>query len=148
MSFRESFSKLKKDVKRRLKGKRHKSDRSGTDTGGESVDSTRSPSRSGLQVVGGSGRDQGGSNTVGGRAHSTDGPRQPDQPETMPVVESEQARGERETGVDGRKVNPIHPNLDPDVEAVAGSGHGGEVEPAYPSLSATSIPRGVKPDGM
>jgi hypothetical protein len=148
MSFRDSLSTLKKDVKRRLKGKKLKPDKTGADAGGERVASVGSPSGSEHPVVGGSGQGQEGTNTVGGHVDPADGPTQQGEPSPWLRLKANRSEKSGRQDVDGTKVGQIPPNLDPDVEVVVGSGGSGEIEPACPSPSAASIPQSVKPDGM
>ena len=69
MEFRDSFSRLKKKVKHRLTGNKPKLSETGTDVGGERVDSTSSRPRSEPHFVadGGSGKEGKGLNADGGQ---------------------------------------------------------------------------------
>ena len=136
------LSKLKKKLKPRQPGNKRKPERTGTDAGGERVDSTDSLPRPEPHLLSGGDRDQEGSgaNVVGGHVFSTNRPSQPDEPEPVPVRGSEDDREGGEVDVDAH----------PDVEAEGeGNGVGGKkVEQVYPSPSTPSLVCGGRPDGM
>ena len=82
MEFRDSFSKLKKKVKHRLTGRKHKSDNTGADVGGSRLDPTGSRLSPESHVVASGGHDQEGNeaNTDGGQDCPTTRLPQPDEP--------------------------------------------------------------------
>ena len=141
---RESFSRLKNSFKHRLRGRKHKPDRTGADPTEESVDSSgsllRPESRTATGGDDGKGR---GTSTDGRQVRSRD--RSP-QPEPVPASGYDDDGQRGKAGVDGGEASQRHSRLDPDVEVAVGSGPGREVEQVYPSPSAPSIPPSGKPD--
>jgi len=127
---RDSFSKLKKKIKRPLKWSRDKPDRTGPGASGERVDSTGSLPRPEPRVVAGGGRerDGNGTNADGRRARSTDRSPKP----VSAGIEN-----------DEREASHMHSRLDLDVEVAVESG---EVERVGPSPSTPPIPQSEKPD--
>ena len=134
---RESFSRLKKDVKHRMRGRKNKPDRKRVDAAGERVDSSGSLLRPGSRIAA-SGNDGEGS-TDGRQVRSRD--RSP-QPEPILVGGSDDDGQGSETNVDGKEVGQVDPRLDPGVEVAVGSRPSQEVEQVYPSPNAPSIPPG------
>ena len=136
---RDSFSKMKKDLKHRLKGRKYKPDRTGVNAAGETVDSSDSLLRPDSRILA-RGDDGEGSrtSTEGQQVRSRD--RSP-QPEPMPAGGSG-----NDGGVDGKETSQRHSGLDPEVEVAVGSGPGREVERAHPSPSTPSIPPTGEPD--
>ena len=150
MSFRQSFSTFKKDIKDRLKGSKRNRDKKGPRTSGGSADLDESRSRSESPFVEGGGRDleEGGSNLAGEPIVLTDRPAQRDEPDPVSLGESkpDAAEGRGDADIDqseGGQPQPLRPP--PDVEAVVGSGHSGKVDPVP---SDPSIPENAKPDSM
>ena len=157
MGIRDSFSRSKKKVKHLLTGRKHKSGGTGTETGEESVGSVGSLPQSVPDIVAGSSRNLADNRASGGgRAGSADQFPQQDEPELAPAGGSETGQGGGEVDVDRGEVGQRHSHLDPDVEAVVGSGSGREgsntdevkVKQVHPSPSTPSIPHGREPDGM
>ena len=116
---RSSFSKLKKDVKYRLRGKKHAPDKVGAGTAGERVDSSSSLLRPEPHLTA-SGDSGGGSRT------STDArqPRSRDpSPQPKPILtdggNEDPQRGN--AGVDEKKVSEEHSGPNPDTEVTVGS---------------------------
>ena len=134
---RDSFSRLKKDFKHRLRGRKDKPNRTGANTAEESDDPSGSlprPEPHGTGV----GHDEGsGTNTGGREVRSMD-------QYPQPAGGSDDNRQRRETDIDGRKVSQEHSC----VGIAVGSGPGRELERVYPSPSAPSIPYSEKPDSM
>jgi hypothetical protein len=149
MDVREPFSRLKKKIKHRLTGSKHKPGGTQTGADGERLDATGSFSRPEPHVVVGGGHDQEGSgaNVVGGHVFSTNQPPQPDEPEPVPAPGSGDDQEEGEADVDEGKDGQRYS---------AGSGLGQEgdgadeekVEQVHPSPSTPPLVRGGKPDGM
>ena len=131
------FSKLKKDHKHRLRGKKHKPDRTGANAPAESVDSSGPFLRPEPRVVAGGGhdREQSGNSTVGQQVCSKD--RSP-QSELMPAGGGDD---------DGREVSRRYSHPDPDVGVAVGSGPSQvEVEQVHPAPPVPSIPPSGEPD--
>ena len=152
MSFRDSFSQLKKKVKHRLTGKKSKPNETGTDF---DDDSTGPLSGTDPHVVAGGSHDQEGegANADGGQVISMVRP-QPNEPGSASGRGGGNDQGRKGIDVDVREVNETHLHLHSiDVGVAEGSGPtegkdiGGEkVERGYPSPSTTSIPHDGKPD--
>ena len=103
--FRQTFSKVKKGVKVRFKGRRHNRDKRGPGTSGEATDLEESRSRSESPfVLGGGDRDleeSSGSNPTGEPIGSTDRPAQLDESNLMSL-----SLGERKPdAADGREMS-------------------------------------------
>jgi len=142
MSFRESLSGFKKDIKQRFKGSKRKPGRKGAVPGGDGVDSLES----GPQPVGGSTHDQ-GAGVVGEPVDSArpsvsrDGPGPTSAGETNEQVEGTDA---------GRsKVSTVQESgLLSHVGVLVGTGYGNEVEQVHSSLLSTPTPHVAKTSGM
>ena len=149
MSVQETFSRLKKGLKRRIKGGKHNQDGESAGTGGGRTDLGESPSRPESPFAGSGNRNLcgSGSNPVGGYIGSTDRPAQRDGSDPMLTGESKPNQEGRGEGViDQNKSGQARPShLHSDVEVVVGSGPDGEVE-QVPSDSL--IPGSAKPNGM
>ena len=150
MSFRQSFSTFKKDIKDRLKGSKRNRDKKGSGTSGERADTEESRSRSESPFVGGGDRDPegSGSNPAGELIGLTDRPAQQDEsdPVSLGEIKLDAAEGRGDVDVDqseGGQPQPLRPHSD--VEVVVGSEHSGKVEPAP---SDPSIPENAEPTGM
>ena len=139
---RDSFSRIKKDVKHRLRGKKYKPDRTGVSAAGETVGRPGSHLQPESCIA--AGGDDGEGSTDGREVRSRD--RSP-QPEPTPAGGSDYGRQRRETDVAEEEVGQTHSRLDPDVKIAAGSGPGQEVEQVYPPPSTLPIPSGGKPNG-
>ena len=150
MSFRQTFSKVKKNFKGSFKGSKRNRDKTGPGTGGESVGLEESLSRSESPFVGGGHRDLegSGSNLVGGHIGSTDRPAQQDESDPVSVGESKpdatEGKGDADSNQsEGGQPQPLRPQSD--AEAAVGTGHSGKVEPVP---SDPSISENAKPSGM
>ena len=152
MSFRDSFSQLKKKVKHRLTGKKFKPNETGADVG---VDSTGSLSGAEPRVVAGGSHDKEGegANVGGGQAISTARPQQ-DEPGSESGRGSGNDQGRKGADISGREVNETHSHLHSvDVGAVEGSGpaEGKDTDGenvgrlVYPSPSTALVPHDGKP---
>ena len=132
---RSSFSKLKKDVKYRLRGKKHTPDNVGAGTAGERVDSSSSLLRPEphLTASGDSG---------GGRRTSTDvrqaGSRDPSpQPKPIPTGGGNEVPQKGNAGDDEKEASQGHSDPGPDTKVAEESGPDQAVHssPSPPSLS-------------
>ena len=111
---RKSFSKLKRDFKHRVGGKKRGPDRAGANSAGEGVGSPASPLRSGPRV------EDGRISADVSQAYSRD-----PSPRLEPVTADEDRLDDsqrKEVGVDEKEVSRSHSYLDPDVENTGGSG--------------------------
>ena len=141
---RSSFSRIKKGLKHRLRGKKVSPDRPGDKAAGERVDSSASLLQSDPRAAASShDENRSGINTDVLQARSSD---PPPQPEPMPTDEGRGDPKGKETDVDGKEASRGHSRLGPDVEVAAGSGPSREVQQASSPLSFTSIPRKQEPD--
>jgi len=129
----DSFSKKGRKLKDRLRGKKHKPDRTGADTTGEIAGSSGSVLRPEPHVVVG-GRDGDGDRTSTDTQQDCSRDQSP-QPEPMSAGGSDDARKRREADVGEKEVSQGHPRLDPDLGVVMDSGASREVERIYPSPS-------------
>ena len=149
MSLRETFSKVKKDVKDRFKGSKRKKDRKGPGASGGRAELEEPLSRSESPFVGGGDHDPEGSGagTVGGPISSADRPVQQDRSEPASTSErkiGQEARGEGDGDqIEASQTQQSYPRSA--VEAVVESGHGGDVEQVPPDAS---IPGSAEPNGM
>jgi len=123
MDLGDSFSKLKKKVKRRLAGKKRKLDGKEAGADGEIAGSTSLLLQQEPHVVAGDGEGS-GANADGRQLCSTVPPLQPDEPAPVPVSGSENDQGEGAVDVDGREVSQNYPPLHSDIGVVMGSGPG------------------------
>ena len=149
MSLRETYSRVKKDVKDRFKGIRRKKDRKGPGAGGGGAETEESLSRSEFSSVDGGNRypEGSGARTVGGPISSTDRPAKQGRSEPASTSErkiGQEARGEEDVGqIEASQTQQSYPHSA--VEAVVESGHGGDVEQVPPDAS---IPGSAEPNGM
>jgi len=129
---RGSFSKMKKKLKHRLAGGKHKPEGTGTNPDVETADSTSSLPQPELHIVADESHDQEGdrADTAGERVFSTDQPLQPAEPESVPAREDDNGQGGEVA----------------DVEVTVESGRSGEPEGVHPSPSTPSISHGGKLD--
>ena len=148
MDMREPFSKLKKKIKHRLTGSKHKPGGTQTDAGGKRVDATGSLPRPEPHVVVGGGHDQEGSgaNVVGGHVFSTNQPPQPDEPVPVPARGSEDQE-EGDASVDEGKDSQGY-LAGSGLRREGGGADEGKVEQVHPPPSTPSLVPGGKPDGM
>ena len=135
---RKSLSKLKKDFKHRVGGKKRGEDRAGVDTAQERVDSPASLLRPGPRA--------GGENFSTGvsQAHSRDPSSHPD-----PVAADEDRLGDpsrKKVDVEEKDLSRSRSRVDPDVEDAAGSGSNREVKQASSPPSVTPIAPKQEPD--
>ena len=137
---RKSLSKLKKDFKHRIGGKK----RAGADVVGERVSSSASLLRSDPHVTvdGHDGEGSGISADVS-QANSRD---PSPHPEPVPADEGRLDDPRREVDADEKEVTRKNSSLDPGVEDAAGSGPGREVKAAASPLSAAPIPPKQEPE--
>ena len=142
MGLRDSYSRLKGDIKQRLKGKKRKPDLTGVDTPSVGVDSTESLPRPEPHVAGGSSRDRGGDgdNADGQHIDSTDQPVQRYEPEPMSAGDSKNDQEGGTAGVDQEETNQTqYPPPQPDIESTVESGEA-EQESLSPSVAPISFP--------
>jgi len=123
MDLGDSFSKLKKKVKHRLAGKKHKPGGGEAGTDGEIVDASSSLPQPEPHVVA-TDEDGSGANADGRQACSTDPPPQPDEPGPVPAGGSETDQGEAGADVGGREVSKSYPHPRLDIGAAMGSESG------------------------
>ena len=147
MSFRQSFSTFKKNIKDRLKGSKRNRDKKGPGTSGERAEMEESRSRSESPFVGDGDWDLEGSRSNPAREPIglTDCPAERDESDPVSLGESapDAAKGTGDEDTGQNEGQPLCPH--PDVKAVVGSGRSGQVEPVP---SDPSIPENAKPDSM
>ena len=153
MDIRDSFTKLKKKVKKvGHLGSRRKPDRTGPDDDGEGIDLADPLPRPGTHVV--TGDREGSESEAGGRqASSTEQPPQPD--ELVPVPASGSNYEQGEAVVDGNKASLmcLHPHQGVGIGAGSGpsqerdGAEGEEDEEFYSCSSNPSTPHSGEPDG-
>ena len=127
-----SFSRLKKCFKHRVRGRKYEpgTSRTGADTAEERVNL---PSRQRPHVAA-SGRNGEGNETSTAVQRDLSRDQSP-QPKPMPAGGGDGARQRGEADVSEKKVSQSHLHPDPDVEVVVGSGASREVERVYLSAS-------------
>jgi len=153
MDIRNSFSRLKKKVKRL--GNKQKPGGAGADNGGESTGPDNPLPQPEHHIMANDGEGD-GADDGGQQAGPTDQPPQPDEPELLPANGGENDQGVGEAYTDGRKVSPIcsHPHLDAEIEVGSkphrgGNGHGGEEDrQVYPHPLPPSVQHSGEPDGV
>jgi len=129
----DSLSKKGRKLKDRLRGKKHKLDKTGANTPGEIAGSSGSLLRPEPRITaGGCGGEGNRTSTDVQRDLSRD---QSTQQEPMPAGGDDGARQRGEADVDEKEVSQSHSRPDPDVEVVVGIGASREVERVYPSPS-------------
>ena len=133
-----SLTKQGKKFKHRLRGRKHKPDRTGANAAGEGANSSGLLLRPDSRLVTG-GHDGEGSriSTDGSQVRSRD--RSP-QPRSMQPGGSDEVQKRREADADEEEVGQSHSRTDPEVKVTAGSGPSREVEQVYPSPPTPSIP--------
>jgi len=128
-----SLSKKGRKIKDRLRGKKHKPDRTGASIPGDIAGSSGSLLRPEPCIV------TGGHDGEGNRTSTSvqqDHSRDPSpQPEPTPADGGDDARQRGEADVDEKELSQNHSRLDPDVEVVVDSGASREVERFYLSPS-------------
>ena len=137
----DSFSRFKKDIKRRFRGKKYVPDKPAANTAGERADPPDSLLRPDSRVAA-SGHDEEGSKT------STDvlqdlSRDQFAQPEPIPAGEGNDDPQRRETDVDGREVGKRRSGLESNAGVAARSGPD---QGTNPSPSSPSLPHKAEPD--
>ena len=133
----DSLSKKGRKFRDRLRGKKQKPGRTGTETPGESARSSGSLLRPEPRIVAG-GHDGEGNRTS--KDVHQDRSRDPSpQPEPTPADGGDDARQRGEADVDEKEVGQSHSPPGPDVEVVVGSGASRELERFYPSPSAEEL---------
>ena len=129
----DSLSKKGRKLKDRLRGRKHKPDRTGANTPGEIADSSGSLLQPEPRIVAGSHDGEGNrTSTDVQQDHSRD---PSPQPEPTPADGGDDARQRGEADVDQKGLSKNHSRLDPDVEVVVDSGASQEVEQVHPSPS-------------
>ena len=137
---RKSLSKLKKDFKHRVGGKKRGEDRAGVDTAQERTDSQASLLRPGPRAVGGK------FSTDASQARSRDPSSHPE-----PVAANEDRLGDpsrKEVDVGKKEVSRSRSGLNPDAGGASGSGPSRETELAYSPPSVTPIAPKPEADSM
>ena len=152
MGIRDSFSRLKKEVKHL--GSRRKPDRTEPAADGEGTDPVdlRQPEHQ-VVAVGG---EWDGVDADGRQAYSTDRPLHPDELEPMPSSGGGDDKRGGEAGVGGSEVGQMYSHPHPDAEVVgSGPGQGGddvsdeeEGGQFYSCSSAPSTPSSGESNGM
>jgi len=137
---RNPFSGLKKRLKLRLVGSKRNPDGTGVNAGGEGGDSTSSLPQPEPHIVAGESCHGEGDrvDVAGGPLFTTDGPPQPDGPESHPAHGSDTGQEEGEASVEGGETDQSHSHPHPDVKVAVGSGRGGELEGVCPPPSSDS----------
>ena len=140
MSFRNTFSGVKKDIKGLFRGKKRNKDK------GPGLEESLSRSESPFVGGGGCDLEGSGSNPVGGHISSADRPEQRDKSDAVPADEGKTDQGEGTGDVD--QIEPSQaqsPHPHSNVEAAVGGGHG---EKAGQVPSDTLILNNTQSDGM
>ena len=128
-----SFSRLKKNVKHRLRGRKHEPGRTGSNTAGERVDSSDSPPQPGPRVAaGGHDAEGSGTNVDVRKVHPRDWSHHP---EPVPAGGSSDNQQRRKANIDKKEVSQRYSHLDPGVEVAVGGGPSREAERVYSSPS-------------
>ena len=136
----DSLSKKGMKLKHRLRGKKHKPNRTGANAAGESAGSSTSFLRLEPHVVTGD-RDGEGNRTSTNVQQDCSKDRSP-HPDPVPAGGSDSNLQGREIDIDEKEVIQKHLCLDPNVKAVVDSGAGPEVGRVYLSPS-TGEPDGT-----
>ena len=135
---RRSLSRLKKDFKHRVGGKKRGQDGAGTNTAQERVDSSASPLQPGPRV------EESRISTDVSQAYFMD-----PSPHPEPVTADEDPHDDpqrKEVDVDEKEIGRSRLRLDPDAENAAGSGPALEVKRASSPLSVTPPAPKQEPD--
>jgi len=151
MDIRDSFSRLKKRVKRL--GRKRKPGRVGGDIDGESVGSDNPLSQPQPHVDDG---EENRTDERGQQAGPMDQPSQPGGLGLLPANGSENDQGAGEADIDERKGSLMHSHPHSDIEAAVGSGphrgrngdDGEEDGEIYPRLPSPLVLYSGEPDGM
>ena len=134
---RQSFSKLKKDFKHRLGGKKRAADTAGADPAGETTGPSLSLIRPDSRATVGGLDEEGGRISADiSQAHSKD--RSP-QPRPMQAYEGGDNPQEREADVDQKGASQSHLRLGPDAGDAVGGRSSQEIKRATSSLSVVPI---------
>ena len=140
---RSSFSKLKKDVKYRFRGRKHAPDKVGAVTAGEQADSSSSLLRPESHLTA-SGDGGGGSRTSADVRQARSRDPSP-QPKSTPAGGGNEGPQKGDADVDEKGISQGGSGLDPDTKVVVGSGsdQGVHSSPSPPSLSNEAEPGGA-----
>ena len=143
---RKSFSKLKKDFKHRLGGKKRAADEAGANAAGETASSPPSLMHPSSHVTV-SGHDEEGS-IIGADVSQSHSRNSSPHPELMPADEGHRDDSQRkEIDVGEKEVSKRHSHPD-DIEATAGGEPSKEVNPVSSPLSVTPIAPKQELDSM
>jgi len=144
---RGSLSRMKK-FKHRLTGKKRKPDGTVPNPREDGAGSTSSLPQPESRVVADESNNRKGdrANVAGGRIFPMDQPRQPDGPESVPELGSNNGKEGGKADADGGEGSKRDLYPHPDVGVAVGGGHNGEFEGTRPSPPAPSISHGGKPD--
>ena len=138
---RKSFSKMKKDFKHLLSGKKSAPDRAGTGTAGERVSSSGSLLRPDPRVV------ASGHNEEGTKISTDISQARARDPFPTPADEGRRDNSQRkEADADEEEVGQRDSGSGPDVGVAAGSGPGREDKRTYPPWPITSMPYKQEPN--
>ena len=141
---RKSLSKLKKDFKHRVGGKKRAGNRAGVNAAEETASSSLSPTRPDSRTTASSRGEEGGRISTGvSQAHSRD--RSP-QPKPVQTDEGGDNLQGRETSVDEEEVTQSRSGLGLDVGGAAGSRTSREIKRAHSPPSVTPISPKEEPD--
>jgi len=143
-NIRKSFSRMKKDLKHRLKGKEREPDRTGANVAEERVDSSDLLSRPEYRVAAGGHDGEGGRISTDARQLRSRA-RSP-QPEPALAGGSDDDGKRREEEIGGKEVSQRHLPLDSNAEFVVNSGPSHEVGQVHPSPPTPSIQPTGGPD--
>ena len=131
---RSSFSRFKKDIKHRFRGKKPAPDKAAADTAGVRADPSGSPLRPDSRATASGHDEEGNSSSMDVlQALSRD---QSPLPQPIPADEGDDDPQRRETDVGGREVSKRHSGLESNVGVAVGSGPDQRVHssPSSPSL--------------
>ena len=138
---RSSFSRLKKDIKHRFRGKKPAPDKAAADTAGVRADSSGSPLRPDSRATA-SGHEEEGNRTSTDVLQALSRDQSP-QPQPIPADEGNDDPQRGETDFDGREASKRHSGLESNVGVAVGSGPDQRV---HPSPSSPSLPHKAEPD--
>ena len=134
---RNSFSRLKKDFKHRLGGKKRAPGGAGAEAAGERPGSPASLPQPDPRIIA-SRHDEEGGRVDADQSQDRSKDLSP-QPESMPATEGRENPEGREVGVDEKEVNRSHSHLDPDVGVAVGGGSSREIKRTSSPPSVTPI---------
>ena len=143
---RQSFSKLKKDLKHRLGGKKGRADRAGANAAGETAGSSLSPTRpDSCATASGLDEEESGISTDVSQVRSRD--RSP-QPRPMQAEEGGDSSQGRKADADEKGANRSRLRLGPYVWGVGGGKPSREIKRIPSPLSVTPTSPKREPDSM